>query len=1034
MDDEWSNLPIDPNTGVPVISIGGSNPLPVQSAGDAKDAQAQPAFADVDVGSPTSAADVETGPLAKLFGLAGNERYQTWPEKLIRSAVTAPADALAGNISPEDEIPRALDMASLAGGGMLPMKAGEATLGSGMVRKFAEVKKAMEGDPNYVYHATNEERANQIADNGQLGTYKPSDFTDQNVWPDGSTNKRNYFTPTAKNTWQFAPEEGKPVLLRIAKGDHPFKQENGTPDLYSTKPVPAEKIQYLGDDGNWQSLLKSDTSDAAGVAALHQSQTAPVFYSAVENAVKDAKLNVGTADQWLGYLKNQPGVKQEELDWTLGDLPTDSKLTKADVQAHVDANKVQINDVTKGTVDLNIKPNEEEPHILEVYRSDDPTGEHSGMVGEIIKDQNSFTVNVPELPKRNFTTQAEAENFIKQNTDFGATTKFQSYQLPGGTNYQEKLLTLPDRTLKYTPNDVKLIGEGQQGMFKYWEIKTPDNVYHIPKMKAGSPVSSDEAIQYIINEKEPFQSDPNFTSSHWDEPNVLAHVRMNDRYVKGTGWSVENKTSKNARMFGSEQEAKDFLATLPDSLKGNVKVKEVPNGTSTKTLHLEEIQSDWHQKGRSEGYKITPEQKTQLENLDQKLMNGLDEKDIGNPDMAAVLKTAQEKGVLSAQEAKNYADWSKGENSSIPNAPFKSSWSDLALKRMIRHASENGYDAISWTPGEAQAARYDLSKHVDVIHYSPQTKELWAHKGSNRVLNETNVPPEKLADYIGKEPAKKILDEPPDKDFEKYGKEPVHTLSGLDLKIGGEGMKAFYDKMLVDKANNIAKKYGGRVELNKQVDGLTKNGINIHFLKLPQGLKDTAMQKGFPLFSGGFPITPVQGNPLDHSGLDENVSVDGKTIPINNKQDVPDLAGASNNSDTVNIDKSVPRYDPKFVLKNGELGDIHKYLAIHETKEVAKMREDTAAFAEKNGRQPNAEEMHKIYLNAHYGTATPAEHAAIIADGGNPKDYEDVLHGYEKKTENEKHSDVPADLYQKVYNHTQLRRMTLKPVSGNPLQ
>ena len=48
-----------------------------------------------------------------------------------------------------------------------------------------------------------------------------------------------------------------------------------------------------------------------------------------------------------------------------------------------------------------------------------------------------------------------------------------------------------------------------------------------------------------------------YRSSHWQEPNVLAHVRLNDR----TG----------------------------------------PNGE--KVLHIEEVQSDWHQEGRRKGYK-----------------------------------------------------------------------------------------------------------------------------------------------------------------------------------------------------------------------------------------------------------------------------------------------------------------------------------------------------------------------------------------------------------------------------------------------
>ena len=47
-----------------------------------------------------------------------------------------------------------------------------------------------------------------------------------------------------------------------------------------------------------------------------------------------------------------------------------------------------------------------------------------------------------------------------------------------------------------------------------------------------------------------------YTSGHWDEPNVLAHVRFNDR----TGANGE------------------------------------------KVLHIEEVQSDWHQEGRKKGY------------------------------------------------------------------------------------------------------------------------------------------------------------------------------------------------------------------------------------------------------------------------------------------------------------------------------------------------------------------------------------------------------------------------------------------------
>lgn len=110
---------------------------------------------------------------------------------------------------------------------------------------------AVTGTPDYVYHATNTDRLHDIADSGKLNTHKPGDFTDQDSWPDGSTEKRNYFTPTAQNTYQFAPEEGHGVLLRMSKHKHPLKAERSTGDLYSTKAVPSHQLEYHGADGGW---------------------------------------------------------------------------------------------------------------------------------------------------------------------------------------------------------------------------------------------------------------------------------------------------------------------------------------------------------------------------------------------------------------------------------------------------------------------------------------------------------------------------------------------------------------------------------------------------------------------------------------------------------------------------------------------------------------------------------------------------------------------------------------------------------------
>jgi len=94
----------------------------------------------------------------------------------------------------------------------------------------------------------------------------------------------------------------------------------------------------------------------------------------------------------------------------------------------------------------------------------------------------------------------------------------------------------------------------------------------------------------------------------------------------------------------------------------------------------------------------------------------------------------------------------------VPDMPFKSSWHELAMKKMLRMAAENGYDRLAWITGEQQAERYDLSKQVSEISYDPEEQTLYARDHSGKeVIHETNVQPERLADYIGKEPAQKVI-------------------------------------------------------------------------------------------------------------------------------------------------------------------------------------------------------------------------------------------------------------------------------------
>ena len=137
-----------------------------------------------------------------------------------------------------------------------------------------------------------------------------------------------------------------------------------------------------------------------------------------------------------------------------------------------------------------------------------------------------------------------------------------------------------------------------------------------------------------------------------------------------------------------------------------------------------------------------------------------------------------------------------------PDAPWKKTWPLKAFQRMVRYAAENGYDSISWTPGEVQADRYDLSKHIDRLVYYPKSGQLYASKGKEKLLSQ-KVKRSNLADVVGKEAAEKLLNTEQGWYDEKT---PYHQLEGQDLKIGGKGMKGFYDKILPAEVNKFFNK------------------------------------------------------------------------------------------------------------------------------------------------------------------------------------------------------------------------------------
>lgn len=286
--------------------------------------------------------------------------------------------------------------------------------------------------------------------------------------------------------------------------------------------------------------------------------------------------------------------------------------------------------------------------------------------------------------------------------------------------------------------------------------------------------------------------------------------------------------------FGEEP---DILASI------RVKDRTGPNGE--KILHLEEIQSDWHQQGREKGY-LPKNHQEQIEKMWQQAkqaeaahkkvrdeweksrdwrdllshrLESLDPEDssVYTPRRAEIesqLRFHNDKvmdlspEVMKADEAHRQAKKEYHEvmsRTGVPDAPFKKNWHELALKRMIQHAAENGYDQIAITPGEEQAKRYKLSQHVGTVSYNPDEQHFQAFKPNRETLiNEKGASPERVAELIGKDAATRLMASP-----RQMGH---HSLEGENLDVGGEGMKGFYDKMVPKFLNQFGKKYGAQIQ------------------------------------------------------------------------------------------------------------------------------------------------------------------------------------------------------------------------------
>lgn len=599
-----------------------------------------------------------------------------------------------------------------------------------------------------------------------------------------------------------------------------------------------------------------------------------IFFSKLQRAVEQSMPNKMDAAAFKGWMAKQ-GIKADESKWTGIDelLSKNQTVTKQQVLDTIKANDVQLVEVLKAGhqqgegADLHIL-NERYTHIAArqvVLEGDIIAAFDTLPINDRVKyterlrasggllvavraavGSDGANFNQSEVARKDlqrmipnfdwdqvaivaskyYDVQREIrreQSRIRESTE----TRYDQWKLPGGENYREVLVTLPITEASLPPGwKVEERQDKLQPRYPYYVVVDNNG---LDRFGANDRM---EAVRGALDSS--VTPDRMYRSPHWSEKNVLSHIRLTDRTDKA----------------------------------------------GKRILFIEEIQSDWHQKGREEGYQgeVTnqPLSKEELQQVIDGMRESVSgrgpgylskgeidtfERDIKSFQEGKIPfpfylwdqpynsrprtgKAAELAGHLLAYENELYQQRSSAK---VPQAPFSKTWHELMFKRVLRMAAEGDYDAMAWTTGEQQGERYpnQLRQFVDKVKWETLDKTeadtirrlAGVGKAGQKAifLSKNNMPVTAL--YVDAQTGRianasggyqEALEGNPLADV--IGKEMARQvlggergeIPGVEFKIGAEGMKAFYDVILPSFAKQYTKKWGvsgvGETEIRERAN------------------------------------------------------------------------------------------------------------------------------------------------------------------------------------------------------------------------
>ena len=613
--------------------------------------------------------------------------------------------------------------------------------------------------------------------------------------------------------------------------------------------------------------VKAMLPAAAGTAALTvgsedaEAAGAGLFSKAMK-VIRELPMNKMEGPQALAML-GKAGVGADELKWTgLTDaLASQGTVTKDDIM-----NLVRQNDVQLGETIFQNKTNYP-------YQG----------------DEWPRAINAAEL-RDDWDEAARLNEAWEASEGFGGAgaPKFQKWSLPGGSKYQETLIT-------YEPNKEE-----------YAKSLIDPAVWH----------------RMTDEQKQEFMSYPSkmFSSGHWNEPNVVAHIRTQEFPIP----NPEGGTP--LRAFNLDELQSDWAQAGRKSGFKNKKALDEWNAKyDANTERLKLIRDALSSRGDDLGFK-EPEFNSAQERMRWERSPEYQEfyrnrQDALNNDPYATELKAQQQEAFKLQDELIDTQVKSGDVSIAPYVQSTNQWTDLGLKKGLSQALDRNADMFTWTPGDVQAERFDLSKQIAEVKYDHLNNDLYAYDLNGREVINQYTEPQQLDEYIGKELAEKVRNEVKGKqsifdeygiekdpetgkwyphlygdqlheyggspvefsskyDAEQYIKEMIEndadyanvSLSGLDLKVGGEGMKDFYNNIIPKRLSEVIRKATGQKPQFETFTVQTSDGPQqVQGIRLTPELK--AKLQSIKETEGGYFPHFANGGKVDDSSINKALQI-----------------------------------------------------------------------------------------------------------------------------------------------------------------